>query len=35
VNTLTIAAKGRIAMPKDLLTHLGVNPGERMAVDKR
>jgi hypothetical protein len=34
MNTLTITAKGRITLRKDLLQHLGVRPGEKIAVDK-
>ena len=31
---LTITAKGQITFKQDLLKHLGVNPGEKIAVDK-
>ena len=34
MSKLTITAKGQIALRKDLLEHLGVRPGERIAVDK-
>jgi AbrB family looped-hinge helix DNA binding protein len=32
--TLTITAKGQITLRKDLLEHLGVHPGEKVAVEK-
>jgi bifunctional DNA-binding transcriptional regulator/antitoxin component of YhaV-PrlF toxin-antitoxin module len=31
---LTVTAKGQVTLRKDLLQHLGVRPGERIAVDK-
>jgi bifunctional DNA-binding transcriptional regulator/antitoxin component of YhaV-PrlF toxin-antitoxin module len=31
--TLTITAKGQVTLRKDLLRHLGVQPGERVSVD--
>jgi bifunctional DNA-binding transcriptional regulator/antitoxin component of YhaV-PrlF toxin-antitoxin module len=34
MNTLTVTAKGQITLRKDLLRHLGVQPGEKIAVDK-
>ncbi len=34
MNKLTITAKGQVTLRKDLLQHLGVGPGERVAVDK-
>jgi AbrB family looped-hinge helix DNA binding protein len=34
MTTLTITAKGQITLRKDLLKHLGVQPGERIVVDK-
>ena len=34
MNTLTVTAKGQITLRRDLLKHLGVQPGERIAVDK-
>ncbi len=34
MTTLTITAKGQIILRKDLLKHLGVQPGERIVVDK-
>jgi bifunctional DNA-binding transcriptional regulator/antitoxin component of YhaV-PrlF toxin-antitoxin module len=33
--TLIVTAKGRITLGKDLLRHLGVRPGERIAVERR
>lgn len=34
MTTLTITAKGQIILRKDLLKHLGVQPGGRIVVDK-
>lgn len=34
MSTLTVTAKGQVTLRKDLLKHLGVHPGERIAVDK-
>jgi AbrB family looped-hinge helix DNA binding protein len=34
MNTLTVTAKGQITLRKDLLKHLGVHPGDKIAVDK-
>jgi AbrB family looped-hinge helix DNA binding protein len=34
MRTLTVTAKGQITLPRDLLKHLGVQPGEKIAVDK-
>jgi bifunctional DNA-binding transcriptional regulator/antitoxin component of YhaV-PrlF toxin-antitoxin module len=34
MNMLTVTAKGQITLRKDLLRHLGVQPGEKIAVDK-
>lgn len=34
MSTLTITAKGQVTLRKDLLTHLGVHPGEKITVDK-
>ena len=34
MSTLTVTAKGQITLRKDLLKHLGVQPGEKIAVDK-
>ncbi|MDX2142917.1 MAG: AbrB/MazE/SpoVT family DNA-binding domain-containing protein [Rhodospirillaceae bacterium] len=31
---LTVTAKGQVTFRKDILQHLGVGPGERLAVDK-
>lgn len=31
---LTITAKGQVTLRKDLLKHLGVRPGEKVAVNK-
>ncbi len=35
MSTLTITAKGQVTLRKDLLKHLGVQPGEKITVDKR
>jgi AbrB family looped-hinge helix DNA binding protein len=34
MSTLTVTAKGQITLRKDLLKHLGVQPGEKITVDK-
>jgi hypothetical protein len=34
MTTLTVTAKGRITLHKDLLKHLGVRAGEKIAADK-
>jgi bifunctional DNA-binding transcriptional regulator/antitoxin component of YhaV-PrlF toxin-antitoxin module len=34
MNALTITAKGQVTLRKDLLNHLGVQPGEKIAVHK-
>jgi len=34
MSTLTVTAKGQVTLRKDLLRHLGVQPGEKIAVDK-
>ena len=34
MNTLTVTAKGQVTLRKDLLQHLGIHPGEKIAVDK-
>ena len=34
MSTLTITAKGQVTLRKDLLKHLGVEPGETITVDK-
>jgi AbrB family looped-hinge helix DNA binding protein len=34
MSMLTITAKGQVTLRKDLLKHLGVQPGERVSVDK-
>jgi bifunctional DNA-binding transcriptional regulator/antitoxin component of YhaV-PrlF toxin-antitoxin module len=31
---LTVTTKGQVTLRKDLLKHLGVQPGEKIAVDK-
>lgn len=32
--TLTVTTKGQVTLRKDLLQHLGVRPGEKIAIDK-
>jgi AbrB family looped-hinge helix DNA binding protein len=32
--TLTVTAKGQVTLRKDLLNHLGIEPGQRISVDK-
>ena len=34
MGTLTVTAKGQVTLRKDLLEHLGVQPGEKVAVEK-
>lgn len=34
MSTLTVTAKGQVTFRKDLLKHLGVQPGEKITVDK-
>jgi AbrB family looped-hinge helix DNA binding protein len=34
MTTLTVTAKGQVTLRKDLLKHLGVQPGEKITVDK-
>jgi bifunctional DNA-binding transcriptional regulator/antitoxin component of YhaV-PrlF toxin-antitoxin module len=34
MSTLTVTAKGQVTFRKDLLQHLGVQPGEKLAVHK-
>ena len=34
MNPLTITAKGQVTLRRDLLKHLGVRPGEKIAVIK-
>jgi bifunctional DNA-binding transcriptional regulator/antitoxin component of YhaV-PrlF toxin-antitoxin module len=34
MNMLTVTAKGQVTLRKDLLKHIGVQPGEKIAVDK-
>jgi bifunctional DNA-binding transcriptional regulator/antitoxin component of YhaV-PrlF toxin-antitoxin module len=33
MTTLTVTAKGQVTLRKDLLKHLGVQPGEKITVD--
>jgi AbrB family looped-hinge helix DNA binding protein len=34
MSMLTVTAKGQVTLRKDILKHLGVQPGEMIAVDK-
>lgn len=34
MSTLTVTAKGQVTLRKDLLRHLGVEPGQKVEVDK-
>jgi AbrB family looped-hinge helix DNA binding protein len=34
MSTRTVTAKGQVTLRKDLLKHLGVQPGEKIIVDK-
>lgn len=34
MTTLTVTAKGQVTLRKDVLEHLGVHPGEKIAVNK-
>jgi AbrB family looped-hinge helix DNA binding protein len=34
MSTLTVTAKGQVVLRKDLLDHLGVHPGDKIAVEK-
>jgi len=32
--TLTVSARGQITLPKDILQHLGIQPGQKVSVEK-
>jgi AbrB family looped-hinge helix DNA binding protein len=34
MSMLTVTAKGQVTLRKDLLQHLGVQPGDKITVDK-
>jgi AbrB family looped-hinge helix DNA binding protein len=34
MSTLTVTAKGQVTLRKDVLRHLGIQPGEQIALDK-
>jgi AbrB family looped-hinge helix DNA binding protein len=34
MSTLTVTTKGQVTLRKDILKHLGVQPGEKVMVDK-
>lgn len=33
-STLTVTSKGQVTLRRDILRHLGVEPGEKIVVDK-
>jgi AbrB family looped-hinge helix DNA binding protein len=33
--TLTVTARGQVTFRKDVLTHLGIKPGEKIELDKQ
>jgi bifunctional DNA-binding transcriptional regulator/antitoxin component of YhaV-PrlF toxin-antitoxin module len=34
MSTLTVTAKGQVTLRRDMLTHLGIHPGDKVVVDK-
>jgi len=34
MSTLTVTAKGQVTLRKDVLEHLGIQPGEKVSVEK-
>lgn len=34
MSILTVTAKGQVTLKKDILRHLGVQPGDRISIDK-
>jgi bifunctional DNA-binding transcriptional regulator/antitoxin component of YhaV-PrlF toxin-antitoxin module len=34
MTTLTVTAKGQVTLRRDVLEHLGVHPGQKIAVEK-
>jgi AbrB family looped-hinge helix DNA binding protein len=34
MSTLTVTAEGHVALPQEILQHLGVQPGEKLALRK-
>jgi len=34
MTTLTITSKGQVTLRKDVLKHLGVEPGQKVSIDK-
>ena len=34
MNKLTVTAKGQVTLRKDVLQHLGVHPGDKIALEK-
>lgn len=34
MSVLTVTARGQVTLRKDLLAHLGIGPGDRIAVEK-
>jgi antitoxin PrlF len=35
MSTLTVTARGQVTFRKDVLQHLGIQPGEKIEVDKQ
>jgi antitoxin PrlF len=35
MTTLTVTAQGHVTLPKDLLQHLGIRPGEKIELEKQ
>ena len=35
MSTLTVTARGQVTFRKDVLQHLGIQPGEKIALDKQ
>ena len=33
MTTLTVTAKGQVTLPEDVLEHLGLGPGQKIALD--
>jgi AbrB family looped-hinge helix DNA binding protein len=34
MSTLIVTAKGQVTLPRDILKHLGINPGDKITVNK-
>jgi antitoxin PrlF len=35
MSSLAVTAKGQVTLKRDLLTHLGIKPGQRVNIEKR